>query len=130
MIKKSNGNTLEKNNSNSIVQISGTNITSTSSQKSEQTITYNGSDNNYLSELSINGYALNKEFSKDNLTYFVTVESDINSLDIIANKEDDSATVCIYGNENLDTEINKILISVTAENGNVRNYRIYVTKNS
>lgn len=91
-------------------------------------VTYNGSDNNYLSELSVDGYTLNKEFSKENSTYFLTVENEIESLDVLAVVEDDTATKCIYGNENLKEGTNKILISVTAENGNVRNYRIYVTK--
>lgn len=102
----------------------------TVSKTTEQTVTYNGSDNNYLSELSVNGYTLNKEFSKENSTYFITVEKDVNSLEITANAEDEASSVCIYGNDELSEGTSKILISVTAENGNVRNYRIYVTKNS
>ncbi len=94
-----------------------------------QQVTYNGSDNNYLSELSIEGYSLNKNFSKENSTYFVTVENNVETLKISAVEEDDTADLCIYGNENLKSGTNKILISITAENGNVRNYRIYVTKN-
>ena len=66
-----------------------------SSQKEENTNTYNGSDNNYLSSLSVSGYTLNKEFSKDNSTYFLTVENDVDSIDIVIDKESDSATACI-----------------------------------
>lgn len=102
----------------------------TTSKTTEQTVTYNGSDNNYLSDLSVNGYTLNKEFSKENSTYFITVEKDVSSLEIIANADDEASSVCIYGNEEIADGTSKILISVTAENGNVRNYRIYVTKNS
>lgn len=94
-----------------------------------QQVTYNGSDNNYLSELSIEGYSLNKDFSKENSTYFVTVGNEVETLKLSAVVEDDTADLCIYGNENLKSGTNKILISITAENGNVRNYRIYVTKN-
>lgn len=94
-----------------------------------QQVTYNGSDNNYLSELSIEGYSLNKDFSKENSTYFVTVGNEVETLKLSAAVEDDTADLCIYGNENLKSGTNKILISITAENGNVRNYRIYVTKN-
>ena len=101
----------------------------TTSKTTEQTVTYNGSDNNYLSDLSVNGYTLNKEFSKENSTYFITVEKDVSSLEIIANADDEASSVCIYGNEEIADGTSKILISVTAENGNVRNYRIYVTKN-
>lgn len=93
-------------------------------------VTYKGSDNNYLSELSVEGYTLNREFSKENTTYFITVGNEIEEVDILANVVDDEATVNIYGNKDLKVGTNKILIAVTAENGNVRNYRIYVTKNS
>lgn len=74
--------------------------------------------------------SLNKKFSKENSTYFITVEKDVSSLEIIANADDEASSVCIYGNEEIADGTSKILISVTAENGNVRNYRIYVTKNS
>ncbi len=74
--------------------------------------------------------SLNKEFSKENSTYFITVEKDVSSLEIIVNADDEASSVCIYGNEEIADGTSKILISVTAENGNVRNYRIYVTKNS
>lgn len=38
------------------------------------------------------------------------------------------AIVTIYGNTDLQDGKNKIIISVTAVDGSVRNYRIYVTK--
>lgn len=120
--------TEQSSNNNSNVKIATTSMTSVSSQKTEQTVTYNGSDNNYLSELSVSGYTLNKEFTKDNSTYFITVENDVESLEIISTEDDSTSTVCVYGNDSLSEGTNKILISVTAENGNVRNYRIYVTK--
>lgn len=120
-------NTEQNNNVNTKNTVSNV---GTVSKTTEQTVTYNGSDNNYLSELSVKGYTLNKEFSKENATYFITVEKDVSSLEIIANADDEASLVCIYGNEELSEGTSKILISVTAENGNVRNYRIYVTKNS
>lgn len=91
-------------------------------------ITYNGSGNNYLSNLEISGYSLNKAFSKDNNTYFVNIsDTSVDFIDISVSCEDDEASVCIYGNEDLKSGLNKILINVTAENGNVRTYRVYVT---
>lgn len=118
----------EQNNDASIKNTAA--INTTVSKTTEQTVTYNGSDNNYLSELSVDGYTLNKEFSKENSTYFITVEKDVSSLEITANADDEASSVCIYGNDELSEGTSKILISVTAKNGNVRNYRIYVTKNS
>lgn len=114
-------------NVNNMQKIASTAITK-SSQNVAETVAYNGSNNNYLSDLSVENYSLNKEFTKENSTYFIEVENDVNTLNIAANADDDTGTVCIYGNENLKQGNNKILISVTAENGNVRNYRIYVTK--
>lgn len=94
----------------------------------EENVIYQGSDNNYLSSITINGYTLNKEFNKESSTYFVNVGEDVTNLEVITSVEDSSAVVCIAGADNLKEGENKILISVTAENGNVRNYRIYVTK--
>ncbi len=96
-----------------------------STKQITETVTYNGSNNNYLSNLSVEGYNLNKEFYKDNGTYFVEIDSIVSSININTEKEDGTATVCIYGNEDLKQGTNKILVNVTAENGNVRTYRIY-----
>lgn len=120
----------QSGSNNFSMQIASTNAATISSKKTEAEVTYNGSDNNYLKNIVVNGHTLNKEFSKDNSTYFITVENDVDSLDITTSQDEDSEIVCIYGNESLSEGINKILISVTAENGNVRNYRIYVTKKS
>lgn len=116
--------------SNSIGATDSSNKTETSSRENIETVTYNGSDNNYLSSLSISGYEFTKSFSKENTTYFVTVDHDLESIDIKQIAEDSNAKVCIYGNNNLIEGTNKILISVTAENGNVRIYRIILTRES
>lgn len=88
--------------------------------------TYNGSQNNYLKTLS--GVELKNEFKKTNQTYFASVGNDITKLDIKATAEDSNAKVTIYGNTDLQTGMNKILINVTSEDGSIRTYRIYVTK--
>lgn len=93
-----------------------------------QSITYNGDSNNYLSSLQVEGYNINPTFSKTNNTYFISVSKDITSLTINASAENENSKISIYGNENLQDGENKILISVTAENGDVKIYRIYVTK--
>ncbi len=95
---------------------------------SSQLITYNGDSNNYLSSLQVEGYNINPTFSKTNNTYFISVSKDITSLTINASAENENSKISIYGNENLQDGENKILISVTAENGDVKIYRIYVTK--
>lgn len=87
-------------------------------------VVYNGDCNNYLSSLSVSGYQFTKNFTKDNLTYFINADN-VENLDITAIAESDSASVCIYGNDSISSG-SKILISVTAENGDVRTYRIFI----
>ena len=89
--------------------------------------TYNGSNNNYLSSLEIEGVQLTTDFNKEKLTYFATVQN-IETITVTAVVEDSSSKVAITGTD-LKSGENKVLISVTAENGEVRYYRIYVTKN-
>lgn len=93
-----------------------------------ETVTYNGSNNNYLKKLSISGYDINPTFIKTTNTYFINVDDDVDSVKVKAEAESSSATINIYGNTSLDKKENKVLISVTAKNGDVRTYRIYVIK--
>ena len=93
-------------------------------------VTYNGSDNNYLSKLVVSNYSLNKDFTKENTNYFVTVDNKVTKITVKATAEDSDSHISINGNDNLQVGVNKVLITVTAENGNTRNYRIYVTRKS
>ena len=90
-----------------------------------ETATYNGSNNNYLKKLKVKGLDLNTTFNKENTTYFVNVNG-TSSIKITAIAEDDSAKVTVAGNDSISEGTNKILIIVTAENGDVRYYRIFV----
>lgn len=108
--------------------VSNMSVTSQNSKSSEIVVSYNGSQNNYLESITVEGYELNNNFTKENSTYFISVDEDTTSVDVSAEAEEDSATVCIYGNENLQEGVNKVLISVTSESGEVRTYRIYVEK--
>lgn len=123
-------NTSTQSSKSGTTSSSSTKSTSSSTSNTQNVVTYKGSDNNYLQKLEIEGYSLNKDFVKENSTYFVKIgDENIQSLNVTAIAEESTSKVCIYGNESLTDNTNKILISVTAENGNVRNYRIYITKN-
>lgn len=128
---KENQSTNNQNTNNNKVPVgnANTNVTRIGNSSNGQSaeVVYNGSDNNYLKELSIKGYEMTNKFTKENTTYFIKLEEDVTSLDITAKAEHSAAKVCVYGNTNIKNG-SKILISVTAENGNVRNYRIYVSK--
>lgn len=100
---------------------------STISSLTKQT-TYQGSQNNYLKSLSINDVELKNEFKKTTNTYFASIDSSVSSITVKAVSEEKTSTVTVYGNTNLQSGTNKILINVTAEDGSIRTYRIYVTK--
>ena len=84
------------------------------------------SDNNYLSELGIEGYELDKAFDKETLEYNVTLEPGTSTINVIATKEDDKSNVRGNGEVSVTEGINTIEVVVTAENGNERIYKISV----
>ena len=87
-------------------------------------IVYYYSSNNYLKSLEIEGYDI--DFDKYTNEYKINVKNGITSLDIIALAEDSNARVEITGNSDFKTGENTVIITVTAENGNVREYKLIV----
>lgn len=83
--------------------------------------------NNYLSELSIEGYEISPEFNKFNQTYYVTIPTDVKSLTINAKTENEKATYKITGNTNLKNE-STIKVTVTSQNRLTKTYKIIVIK--
>lgn len=120
---------IEKNSmSIGSIQVNTSNVRTGSNTTAQgETVTYNGSSNNYLKKLSIEGYEFTTNFTKENTNYFIKLDEQVDSLNLTAIAEDDEAKVCIYGNEEVE-DGKKILIYVTAENGSVRTYRIYIIK--
>lgn len=133
-IKEENSESTDKEkNSNrrantSSISIRSSGSSSHSSNNGSSSTTYKGSSNNYLSNIVVKGYTLNKEFIKERLTYFVTVPNDVKSLNISTTKENSNATVNISGNSDFSVGVNKVLITVTSQDGRIKNYRIYVTR--
>jgi len=103
-------------------------MASASAGTTTKTVTYNGSYNNYLKSLSINGAELTPEFDKTTDTYFVEVENSVEKVTVKYEAEDDGAKVKVYGDTDLEIGENKVLISVTADNRSVRTYKIFVTR--
>ncbi|WP_177205635.1 cadherin-like beta sandwich domain-containing protein [Acetitomaculum ruminis] len=81
-----------------------------------------------LSELSIAQGNISPEFNPDVTDYSLTVGSDQDKLDITANPSSDKASVGIKGADALNDGENKVVVSVTAEDGSVKEYNISVTK--
>lgn len=84
------------------------------------------SDNN-LKSLSVEGYSLDPEFSKDTLEYSIEVPNDTKNITINAEKEDSKASISGTGEKEVVEGLNKFEIKVEAENGNVKTYIINVT---
>lgn len=118
-------NITDKEQTKTVAVMSNSKTTANASNIEE---TYAGSYDNYLSSIQIEGYTVNPTFLKTNQTYFLTVENSVTQLSIEAITCDERASMQIYGNTNLQEGVNKILIFVTAQNGKVRTYRIYVTR--
>ncbi len=89
-------------------------------------VVYYYSSNNYLKSLEVEGYEV--EFDKNTNEYKITVKNDVNSLEIKALAEDYRARVEITGNNDFKEGENTVTVTVTAENGNTREYKLVVTK--
>lgn len=87
----------------------------------------NPSNNNYLSDLKINGVTING-FDRAITNYSMTVENNVTQADVIAVKEDQLATVQGDGTTYLTTSLNTITVTVTAESGDIRTYTINITR--
>lgn len=86
----------------------------------------NRSTNDYLANLELSeGNIL---FDKETLNYEVKVLNDITKLDIKATPEDADAKVEITGNDKLKVGENKVVVKVTSEKGNIREYVINVIR--
>ena len=90
--------------------------------------TGDGSPDNRLSSLSINGYTLTPSFSNNQYTYDVVVPSNVNTVTISATVQDARASVKGTGNITLSGTLTTCNIQVTAENGTVREFIINIGK--
>jgi len=85
------------------------------------------SGNNNLKSLTVSNANISPAFSKDVLNYQTTVPFSVSSLNITAVPEDAKASVSISGN-NLKVGNNTVIITVTAENGSKKEYKINVVR--
>ena len=86
------------------------------------------SNNNNLKSLTVGSYELTPEFSADVTEYSLTVDENVDVLQVTAEPEDETAEVEVSGNDNLLLGENTIEIKVTAEDETVKTYTINVTK--
>ena len=110
--------TFESNTTVTVIDKTTTKKTTTTKKKS---------DNNNLKSISINNIEL-KDFNKDILVYSLTVENEVEKLDVKAVKEDNFANVSYNMPNYLEVGENEISIKVTAEDDSIRIYKIIVTR--
>lgn len=84
------------------------------------------SSNNYLKSLNVS--AGDFKFDKKTLNYSFSVSNDTTSIKVIAASEDNKSKIDGAKTYDLKEGINKIVITVTAENGSTRKYTLQVTR--
>lgn len=110
--------TFESNTTVTVIDKTTTKKTTTTKKKS---------DNNNLKSISINNIEL-KDFNKDILVYSLTVENEVEKLNVKAVKEDNFANVSYNIPNYLEVGENEISIKVTAEDDTTKIYKIIVTR--
>ena len=84
------------------------------------------SKDNNLKSLSVEGFTLNEEFSKDKLEYTVDVPEGTTSINIIAPSNDGYATITGAGIQTVNPGANNFDIVVTPELGEAKTYKLVV----
>lgn len=97
-------------------------LTSTKPKEEEK------SNNANLKSLTVENQELVPKFSSTTTSYTIKVAKDITKLELKAEPEDAKAKVTVQGNEQLKEGENNIVISVSAEDGTVKQYEIKATK--
>lgn len=85
---------------------------------------------NKLKELIVTNGEMTPHFESNKYEYEISVDGNVDKLDVIAIPEFENSQVEIIGNEKLRTGNNAILVKVTDENGFVQYYRLNVLKDA
>ena len=93
--------------------------------------TYYGHPNNWLKTLTVEGYTLTPTFGVNSTNnYSLIVRSDVTSIKVSATTVNSTASISGTGTISLAEGTNYIDIKVTAQNGNVRTYKLTVVRGS
>lgn len=86
------------------------------------------SSDNALKKLEVEGVQLDPEFGADTLEYTATVEGAKDKINIITETNDSKANVDGDGERELVEGFNEIVVTVYAENGDAREYKLKITR--
>ncbi len=90
--------------------------------------TKNGSPNNTLASLTVEGQTITPSFGKFVSEYSMIVDYSVSSINVAAVLADSTAKITGNGTNALEVGDNKINVVVTAQNGDVRTYTINVVR--
>lgn len=90
--------------------------------------TGDGSPNNRLKELYVDGYSLTPTFSIYTTEYSLIVGNEVSSVTVAGSVLDSDAYVSGFGNYNLNVGSNDITVTVTAGNGETQDYVISIVR--
>lgn len=90
--------------------------------------TGDGSPNNMLKSLSVEGQSLTPTFSMYENTYSVIVENKVSSVTVAGVAYDSKATITGTGTTNLKVGENVVKVTVKAQNGTTRTYQITIIR--
>ena len=116
-----NSSNSQNNNSNNN---SGKKTTTNNNQKKDP----NKNSNTNLKRLNVVDVELSPEFNKDTLEYSATVEGTVEKINIEAEAEEGKSYVEGAGEKELQEGLNEFYIYVTAENGDVKEYKVNITR--
>lgn len=94
--------------------------------KTQEEIEASYSKDNNLKSLTVSGFDLSPEFSRDTLEYSVEVPDDVTSIKVNASPNDGTASVRGTGTIDVSEGANRIEIVVTAQNGSTKKYVLNV----
>lgn len=133
--QNNNNNTNVNNNTQPSTPVTNNNANTTNTTNNKNTNTNTKNTNNttknsntYLSKLQVNKEGLTPNFNKEKTNYSLTVNENVNSIDVTALPETSTSKVLVSGNTNLKNGDNTVYVTVTAENGAKKTYTITVTK--
>lgn len=90
--------------------------------------TGDGSPNNILESIRVDGYSLTPTFSKFTQEYDLVVPNNVDNIKVSASAIDSQASISGTGKINLKVGSNSIDIIVTAKNGDKRTYKLNVVR--
>lgn len=90
--------------------------------------TLDGSPNNKLSTISVDGFTITPAFNRDTSDYQVSVNSSVSSVTVRASAIDSSAQIAGVGTVNLVGAITDVKLIVTAQNGSRREYNLRILR--